>query len=82
MVTRVTMGHSGRPLAMDRAALACFVAVQAAAVARVASEIAASPTAIRWLLLGSIAAWLASFAFWGSRHAPVYLAPRSDGRPG
>ena len=82
MVTRVTMGHSGRPLAMDRAALACFLAVQAAAVARVASELAAAPAAIRWLLLGSVAAWLAAFAVWAARHAPIYLAPRSDGRPG
>lgn len=81
MVTRVTMGHSGRPLAMDRAAFACFVAVQAAAVARVASEIAAAQAAVRWLLLGSMAAWLAATTGWALRHAPIYLAPRSDGRP-
>jgi uncharacterized protein involved in response to NO len=67
---------------MDRAALACFLAAQSAAVARVASELAAAPAAIRWLLLGSVAAWLAAFAVWASRHAPIYLAPRSDGRPG
>jgi uncharacterized protein involved in response to NO len=82
MVTRVTMGHSGRPLAMNRASLACFLAVQAAAAARVASEIASAPEAIRWLLLGSVAAWLAAFAGWSALHAPIYLAPRSDGRPG
>jgi uncharacterized protein involved in response to NO len=82
MVTRVTMGHSGRPLAMKRASLACFLAVQAAAAARVASEIASAPEAIRWLLLGSVAAWLAAFAGWSALHAPIYLAPRSDGRPG
>jgi len=82
MVTRVTMGHSGRPLAMDRIAFGCFLGVQAAAALRVASEIVTAPAAIQWLLLGSMAAWLVAFAVWGGRHAPIYLAPRSDGRPG
>ena len=82
MVTRVTLGHSGRPLAMDRIAFGCFLGVQAAAALRVASEIVTAPAAIQWLLLGSLAAWIAAFAVWGGRHAPIYLAPRSDGRPG
>ena len=82
MVTRVTMGHSGRRLAMDRAAFACFLAVQAAAVARVLSEVVAAPLAIQWLLLGSIAAWLAAFATWGARNAVIYVTPRIDGRSG
>ena len=82
MVTRVTMGHSGRPLAMDRVAFACFVAVQAAALARVLGEVATAPAAIQWLLLGSIAAWIAAFALWGARNARIYLTPRIDGRSG
>jgi uncharacterized protein involved in response to NO len=82
MVTRVTMGHSGRPLAMDRIAFGCFLAVQAAALARVLSEVVSAPAAIQWLLLGSVAAWLAAFAVWGSRNAVIYLTPRIDGRPG
>lgn len=82
MVTRVTMGHSGRPLAMDRLALGCFLTVQAAALARVGSEIVSAPAAIQWLLLGSAALWLGAFGAWSLRHAPIYLAPRRDGRPG
>jgi uncharacterized protein involved in response to NO len=82
MVTRVTMGHSGRPLAMDRIAFGCFLAVQAAALARVLSEVAAAPATIQRLLLGSIAVWLAAYAVWGMRNARIYLAPRVDGRPG
>jgi uncharacterized protein involved in response to NO len=82
MVTRVTMGHSGRALAMNRAALSCFLVVQAAALARVGSEIATAPSAIRWLLLGSAAAWLVATGVWSLRHAPIYLAPRVDGKPG
>lgn len=82
MVTRVTMGHSGRALAMDRIALACFLAMQAATIARVLSEVATAPAAIQWSLLGSIAAWLAAYAVWGMRNARIYLTPRIDGRPG
>jgi uncharacterized protein involved in response to NO len=82
MVTRVTMGHSGRPLAMDRVAFACFAGVQAAALARVLGEVTTAPAAVKWLLLGSIATWLAAFGTWGVRHARIYLTPRVDGRPG
>ncbi len=82
MVTRVTMGHSGRPLRMDRAALACFVAIQLAALARVASEITAAPGAVRNLLLASAILWLGAFAVWTARHGGIYLAPRTDGKPG
>ena len=82
MVTRVTEGHSGRPLVMDRTSLLCFAGVQAAAVARVGSEIAHSPAVIQWLLLGSVALWFTSSAAWSVRNGPVYLAPRLDGKPG
>ena len=82
MVTRVTMGHSGRPLHMDRIAVACFAGVQLAATSRVASELVTAPTVVRHLLLCSMALWLLAFAVWGTRHARIYLAPRIDGRPG
>jgi len=82
MATRVTMGHSGRPLRMDRWALACFLGVQLAAVARVAGEVATAPAAIRNLLLGSAVLWLLAFGAWTARHAGILLAPRADGRPG
>ncbi len=82
MVTRVTMGHSGRPLRMDRVALGVFLGVQFAAVARVVSEVASAPEAIRNLLLSSAAAWLAAFGVWSFRHGRIYLVPRVDGKPG
>ena len=82
MVTRVTMGHSGRPLRMSPAALACFMGVQLAAVARVGSEIVTAPGAIRMLLLGSAVLWLLAFGAWSFSHAGIYLAPRADGKPG
>jgi uncharacterized protein involved in response to NO len=82
MVTRVTMGHSGRPLRMGPAALACFAGVQLAAIARVGSEIVTAPDAIRMLLLGSAVLWLLAFGAWTFGHAGIYLAPRADGKAG
>ena len=84
MVTRVTLGHSGRKLWMDRFTVLCFLAVQCAAVLRVASEL----TQTRWpalsvpLLLASITFWVAGLWPWALRHGRMYLAPRVDGKPG
>jgi uncharacterized protein involved in response to NO len=82
MVTRVTMGHSGRPLRMDRVTLGCFIALQAGAIARVASEIVRAPAYVQWFLLGSLGLWLAAVAVWVGRVGGIYLAPRIDGKPG
>jgi uncharacterized protein involved in response to NO len=82
MVTRVTMGHSGRTLQMDRVALGCFLVLQAATVVRVASEIVRLPFWMQTLLLASVALWLAAFGVWTLRLGRIYLVPRSDGRPG
>jgi uncharacterized protein involved in response to NO len=82
MVTRVTMGHSGRPLRMDRITLACFVALQLGAASRVLSEVVMAPAAVQWFLLGSVALWLSAVAVWVGRVGGIYLAPRIDGKPG
>ena len=79
MVTRVTQGHSGRPLAMGPLAWLAFAAVQLAALTRIA-------TALRgegWMLLTLAALILiAGMLPWLARNAAIYLAPRRDGKPG
>ncbi len=82
MATRVTMGHSGRPLRMGPSALTCFAGVQLAAVSRVGSEIVAAPDTVRMLVLGSAVLWLLAFGVWSFGYAGIYLAPRADGKPG
>lgn len=82
MVTRVTMGHSGQPLRMDRVTLMCFIALQLATVNRVLGEIVTSPPAVQWFLLVSLGLWLAAVAVWVGRVTGIYLRPRVDGRPG
>ncbi|WP_158982726.1 NnrS family protein [Lysobacter panacisoli] len=79
MVTRVTQGHSGRPLAMYPIAWFAFVAVQIVAVLRIAAEIA--PDAYAWHAVAAIG-WLVAFLPWVSRLGWIYLTPRADGKPG
>jgi len=79
MVTRVTQGHSGRPLVLGNVAAVAFVILQLAAVTRVAAELA--PDATRWQAVAAIG-WLAAFLPWVLRSGWIYLTPRADGQPG
>jgi uncharacterized protein involved in response to NO len=79
MVTRVTQGHSGRPLVMPAVAWFAFVALQAVAVARVFADLAPDP--VRWHAISAIG-WLVALAPWVTRLGRIYLAPRIDGKPG
>jgi uncharacterized protein involved in response to NO len=84
MVSRVSLGHSGRALFADTLTWSCFIGVLAAAVMRVIAEFSAAAgsgaapvfTAIAGLL------WLASFAVWAIRFLPMYFTARADGKPG
>jgi len=81
MVSRVTLGHSGRALAADTWLWAMFWALQGVAVLRVAAEFIKLPGPIG---LSSLAAlvWLVVFISWWVKFAPAYIKPRSDGKPG
>lgn len=79
MVTRVTQGHSGRPLAMVPAAWLAFGTVQVTTLLRIVAALRAEPeillTVTALVLVAGLLAWLA-------RNALIYLRPRSDGRGG
>jgi len=79
MVTRVTQGHSGRPLAMSAVAWFAFALVQLVAMTRVAAEFATDGMA--WQAIAA-AGWLLAFTPWVLRSAAIYLSPRRDGKPG
>ncbi len=80
MVTRVTLGHSGRPLAMDSLNWRLFLLIQSATVLRLAAELL--PGVAAALSLAAALAWLFALLAWALRHLPIYLRPRSDGAPG
>ncbi len=79
MVTRVTQGHSGRPLMMPVAVWFAFVAIQLVAVMRIAAEV--TPDSMAWQALAAVG-WLVAFAPWVARIGRIYLTPRADGKPG
>ncbi len=82
MVTRVSLGHSGRRLHMDRLSIGCFIVLQFAVAARICAELDgpfASRTA--WLTLSAVC-WLCALTPWALRYSLIYWQPRVDGRPG
>lgn len=79
MVTRVTQGHSGRPLELGSAALFAFYGMQAVAILRVIGELVPSP--MDWYRAAALG-WLLVFLPWVARSLWIYLRPRADGRPG
>lgn len=79
MVTRVSQGHSGRPLLMPPVALYAFLAINVTAVVRVVADVVPDPAALH---AAAGALWLVSLAPWLARLARIYLAPRADGKEG
>lgn len=78
-VTRVSLGHSGRPLQADNGFVALYVLLHAVALLRVGLALAGSHTG--WLALASLA-WLAVLLAWAARVVPMYLQARLDGKAG
>jgi uncharacterized protein involved in response to NO len=81
MMTRTARGHTGRPLVADRAEIACYALVQAAAIVRVAGGLAL-PAAYLQTVWISAGLWSAAFALYAVRYWPVLTRPRIDGKPG
>jgi uncharacterized protein involved in response to NO len=79
MVTRVTQGHSGRPLTMGAIPWLTFALLQVVALTRIGAELATNTAP--WLVVAAFG-WLLAFAPWVIRSLWIYLTPRIDGRPG
>lgn len=80
MVTRVSCGHSGRPLVADNLIWALFWLLQAATVLRVAASVASWPG--QALLMAAALLWAIVMTAWGIRYGNWYGRARADGRPG
>jgi len=79
MVTRVTQGHSGRPLELGKVAAFAFVVIQIVAVLRVLAELI--PDSLFWQCIAAIL-WLCAFLPWVLRSSWIYLTPRIDWQAG
>ena len=80
VMTRATLGHTGRALVASPATVAAYVLLLAAALLRAfAGAVLEDP------LPGLVAAalcWVAAFVLFLAVHAPMLLGPRADGKPG
>ncbi|MEP6939933.1 MAG: NnrS family protein [Rudaea sp.] len=79
MVTRVTQGHSGRPLQMGAIAWLTFALLQVVVLLRIGAELVRDTPA--WLVIAAFG-WLLAFLPWVLRSLLIYASPRIDGRPG
>lgn len=80
VMTRATLGHTGRALTAGPGTAAIYTLVTAAAVGRVASPLL--PDAYLALLAASGLCWVAAFGLYVALYGPMLLAPRADRRPG
>jgi len=80
VMSRVSLGHTGRPLELPAGMVCAFWLVQCAVVLRLLTLFALLP----WRLgIGlAAAAWVAAFALFLWRYAVLLCLPRLDGRPG
>ncbi len=79
MVTRVTQGHSGRPMQMGAVPWLCFALLQLVVLLRIRAELGGDM--YLWLVVAAYS-WLLAFLPWVVRSAWIYLTPRVDGKPG
>lgn len=81
MMARVSLGHTGRALAPSRVTVVAFAFVVLAALVRVLSPLA-SLALYRGSLYVSGSLWTLGFLLFVVGHAPMFFAPRVDGKPG
>lgn len=73
MITRVALGHSGRPIVAERLLVVAFVLVVLAAIARLTALFAAPA----WLALGmSSGLWALAFGLYLWKFVPILVQPR------
>ena len=80
MVSRVSLGHSGRALEADTLTWTCYLGVLAAAALRAAAEFLPGTSARAIVMFGAAVVWLAAFGVWAWRYIPMYVMPRVDAR--
>ncbi len=81
MMTRTTLGHTGRKMEAGTAEKVMYILIQAGAFARVAAGMAP----LQWrsgLLIAAGACWSIAFALYLVVYAPYLWRPRLDGKEG
>jgi uncharacterized protein involved in response to NO len=80
MMARVSLGHSGRPLAVRAPVVLAFGVVTLAAAIRVLGPLSISIYSIALYVSGVL--WSLGFAIFTAAYVRILVQPRIDGRPG
>ncbi len=81
MMARVALGHTGRPIDSVPLMTLAFVAINFAALIRVALPLFFPAVYTAGLTVAGLA-WMAAFALFAAIYAPMLLRPRIDGKTG
>ncbi len=81
VMTRVSLGHTGRPLVLPQGSTFLYVLITLAALSRVGSAAFPALNTLPMLAFAAIA-WFAAWIGFLLLFAPMLLSPRPDGRPG
>lgn len=81
VMTRASLGHTGRPLIVDPLIALAYVLLTLAALVRVFG-FTILPLAYPDIILLAALLWTAAFVIYAWIYAPILLGPRVDGKPG
>jgi len=81
VMTRASLGHTGRSLVVDPVIALAYLLLTTAALVRVFG-LAVLPIAYPEVILVAAFLWTAAFVLFTWIYAPMLLAPRADGKPG
>ena len=81
MMARVSLGHTGRMLEPSPLMTWAFVAVNLAALIRIAQPLLFPGQYASGMALAGVL-WIAAFGLFAAIYTPILLRPRVDGRPG
>lgn len=81
VMSRASLGHTGRPLVASRPTACAYGLLTAAAVVRVFGP-EFLPLSYPYVIVLAAALWTAAFGLFFASYAPILLRPRADGKPG
>lgn len=82
MMSRVALGHTGRPIVAATPIVMAYWLLNLAALARVASPLISDDTLRSISLMASGGLWSLTFALFAATYWPILSRQRVDGRPG
>jgi uncharacterized protein involved in response to NO len=81
VMTRVSLGHTGRLLVLPRGAVGSYALVHAGALARVGDALVPAPAQGLLLVVGGLL-WASAFGLFAVLYRPILTRPRVDGKDG